>query len=760
MDDDRRCATDRLGHLVLGLVAGGFAVRVLTHGSGAGLFTDFVADALPWVAGLVWAARAAAEGRLRVWATGLETPLLLYAIVAAASPVVASNVLPAFARASSILSSILLFLLLVNLPDRRRTVSVVLALLSGAALVNVVAGFHQRLWLYPDLRRLYPPGVPIESVDPEVEQEFRWRMETDEAMGTFFLSNTMAGFLALLLPAALGLAVAAWRRGGLREAVAWTGMTILLVAGLWSTGSTGGWVAAGAACAAYGLLLVWSRRPSARGFLLGSAFLVLLAAGLWGIAGGLSAARLRALHPSIAFRMDYWSAALRIVDEAPLLGVGLDGFGDAYTRYKAPAAQETTRVHNAFLEAWVETGLVGFVVFMSIWGVFLLKAFRMSGRAPPADAPAAAGPSVGWIVGFGFVVGGVVALVLSGSAWGDASSIVLAVAVCLGGGLAGWLGGRTWSAADVAPALAAGVIAFLVHAAIDIDWAVPAMTQSVLLLLAAWACAVEADPGPPAIEVSLIRPLGRMAALLPLAVAVLVFVGFLVPRARQAEWLREKAQAEFELARKASAAWRGASEETARAEAAAKVRRHYHVAADLLAEAQAANPWDAGLFDLLARCAFAVYPSFEQSGGMEAEVEFERARKAVSDAIRLAPRSAGLRAQRGALWEMRADFLAARRERETDAARRERLDRQWQSAAESALASFEEAVDRYPTRAWYRFLRGRVLDRLGRIPEARADLVRALELHALQDIDRLRLPAEVEAGIRKRLKDLESEPSK
>jgi putative inorganic carbon (hco3(-)) transporter len=756
-DGDRRRATDLLGSLLLGLVAAQVLLRILLHGLGTGLGADLLADALLWLAGLVWAGRAAQERRLRVWSTGLEAPLLLYAIVCGASPLVAGHKMPAFEGASSVWSSVLLYLLLVNHPDRRQALTAAVALITGAALANVLLGFDQVFRELPALRGQYPPGVPIPGVEPEHEQELRWRMETGEATGTFVLSNTLAAFLLLALPAAVALAVRAWRRDARGEAVAWTGLGAALVAGLWSTGSVGGGVAAVVALLAYGALALWSRDPRARGLLLAAAAVALVATAVLGAAGVLTPARLRAAHPSLAFRADFWSAALRVVDERPFLGVGLGNFCDHYTRWKSAAAQETVRAHSVFLDAWAETGLVGFAAFVAIWIVVLVLALRLPAASGGGGGPPPKGLArrdrVALIAGA--MGGGILAYMLSSGAWlqGGASLVAWLAALAVAGAWMAWLTGRGVEPASVAPALAAGALGFLLHAAIDIDWSVPAMTGSVLALLAAWTCAREPDPPAPAIETPLRLP-GMLAALVPFVVATLVLVAFLVPRAMRADAQFDRAGKAFDEARKASETGRAAKTDEEKRAAARLVIGRYREATRCLMEAQAANPWDARLFEALSRYAAAVLPAFEREASLESEVEFEMALKAIDDAIALCPDSAGLRAQKGTLWDIRADLLGGRREREKDEGRRERIDRRQQAAVAAALEAYDGAVERYPTRAWYRFLRGTVYYRLGRSGEEQADLRRALELHEAQPLERLRLPADIERGVRERLKEI------
>jgi tetratricopeptide (TPR) repeat protein len=757
--DGSRRLTDLLPDLVLALVAAELALRVLNHGLGTGYGIDLLIHTLLWVAGLTWALNAALAGRLRVWRTPLDLPLLLYLVVTGVSPLVAAHKLPAFMQAGSYWSGILLYLLLVNRPDRRRVLTAVVVLLTGLALINVVYGAYQIFWMLPALRHRFPPGTPIDGIPRELEAEFRWRMDTNEATGTFILSNTLAAFLILVLPLAVAMTVAAWRRQARRDALAWAALTLALGLGLYQTGSLGGWMAAAGGLLVLAALVIWIWAPRWRGLVAGVAVLSLFAAGLALAVGGITGAGLRSWHKSIDVRLDYWSAALRVVDEAPWLGVGLDNFGDAYTRYKAPVAQETNRAHNIFLDAWAETCLAGVSVLALLALVVVLCALRVDGREGPPDRAAPAPGPGGAIAGrerrallAGAAAGFGLALVLSSGSWlGDVSALVAwGLALAAAGAWCVWLAGRGIDPAVAAPALAAGFAGFLMHAAIDIDWSVPGTMQGLLVLLAAWACARDPEPPAPAMDIP-IRSAGGILAAVPFAVAVLVAVGFLVPRAMRAERLFDGAEEAMSRAEQSTRSIREKPEPEQR-ETIRRFQEIYASASRDLMDAQAANPWDARSFEALARHASSVWPLFGNNRNVEGEVQFEIVRRSIEEAIALSPRSAGLRAQLGQIWEMRADFMAAQVGSEKDERKRSQQEGQWRGAAESAVRAYGEAVDRYPTRAWYLFLNGRVLDRLGREAEAKALLVRALEMHRRQTLERLRLPPDIVTAIEKRLK--------
>lgn len=81
-------------------------------------------------------------------------------------------------------------------------------------------------------------------------------------------------------------------------------------------------------------------------------------------------------------RETYQLYGLKLWQENPVLGVGFDGFAEAYTRseYRFLQKNATKRVaHNTYLEILTGTGLVGFVPFVALLVFSMYKAWRYAG---------------------------------------------------------------------------------------------------------------------------------------------------------------------------------------------------------------------------------------------------------------------------------------------------------------------------------------------------------------------------------------------
>jgi len=374
-----------------------------------------------------------------------------------------------------------------------------------------------------------------------VERAHLWRLE-----GSFLLANTVAAWLILIIPTAVGAAWLTWRRTGqltrratrARWAVAF--LALLGVAMLLRSGSKMGMVAMILAGAATAWLVGRRWRWLAGGLVLVMIALTVLMPGL----------RERIIASAEA-RIGYWQGAVLLVAERPVFGFGLDGFRSEFSRVKAPLAEETVYVHNEPLQAAVDLGGIGLILLLGWWTVSLLamRPRREWNLVPggltkdssadfaltyPLDGPAALPVVAPAIVSAGLVlyvllVGGI----LGGRSLTSLQSVLLIAAVAvLPAALIVWLPRfrvPTWS-------LFAGVLACLVHACADFHL----HSEQVVGVLAVLAMA--AAPG--RWQWSPRSRLGRFTVLGVGALVVLVTMGTMVRNAPRTD-LRERAQAVF-----------------------------------------------------------------------------------------------------------------------------------------------------------------------------------------------------------------------
>lgn len=87
-------------------------------------------------------------------------------------------------------------------------------------------------------------------------------------------------------------------------------------------------------------------------------------------------------------RLTAWATALRMIEDNPVLGVGLRNFQSSYRRYSViPLGEEGTTyvAHNSYLQIWAEGGSLAFVAYLLLIGsVFATcrRVFRLGWSRP------------------------------------------------------------------------------------------------------------------------------------------------------------------------------------------------------------------------------------------------------------------------------------------------------------------------------------------------------------------------------------------
>jgi O-antigen ligase len=175
---------------------------------------------------------------------------------------------------------------------------------------------------------------------------------------------------AAIVPAMMLAAALAIRRGrpilrlGLMVAI------VILAVGLAATQSRGGFIAI--AIVSVGALVLWRGRR-----MMAAAMIVIFALGAigWFTASPAAWERITSAEDGGSGRTDIWTVAWRVVEEHPVVGVGLTQFPVVSQDYlRQPGAIERGDliinhgivVHNAYLQLWAETGLIGLLLFAAL----------------------------------------------------------------------------------------------------------------------------------------------------------------------------------------------------------------------------------------------------------------------------------------------------------------------------------------------------------------------------------------------------------
>ncbi len=219
------------------------------------------------------------------------------------------------------------------------------------------------------------------------------------AYGTFAQPNPYAGYLGLVLPLALSLALHSWtlrateeiwsRAALLPRAVGllfFPALAGLLLLGLLASWSRGGWLGMVA-----GLGIVVALRSRRAALISALLLFLLVAAMILGLVGALPASvqeRFQGLEDWTLFlrpvelrsirvtgenfalveRMAHWWAAYAMWLDHPFTGVGVGNYPVAYETYRMPGWKDPLgHAHNILLNVMAETGLLGLVAYLLLW---------------------------------------------------------------------------------------------------------------------------------------------------------------------------------------------------------------------------------------------------------------------------------------------------------------------------------------------------------------------------------------------------------
>lgn len=214
--------------------------------------------------------------------------------------------------------------------------------------------------------------------------------------GIFGADNPKLGLaLAVLSPFALYAAHARYGRLG------WSLAALALVVVVMLAGARAGWL-----MLALALLATGWRSWGLRGMLLGGAVAVLLTVGAGALFSERLAERLErtaaafggetgGLDHALSGRLVIWEAALRMLADYPVNGVGVRGYRVAYPDYAPEAAQAwgeggALHAHQWLLEVLSETGLLG----LALWIAGIAGGVRAWRRADAAARIRARAPAL------------------------------------------------------------------------------------------------------------------------------------------------------------------------------------------------------------------------------------------------------------------------------------------------------------------------------------------------------------------------------
>lgn len=381
-----------------------------TDVGGPGPATSLVFDGLALIALACCTVAAVIRGRWPVRPGGIELALILMIAAAALSLTAASNLRLAINTSLDRITAMLV-LLVVSWTIRRWWQ--VRAVLAGIGAMGVTfAAFcmtqvYERQdtlkWITQQKTQAVESGR-IAADDPMIRL-LEQRARANEVSGFFAHSNISGSHLMVCALATLALGVARMRTRG-RTFRLLFGVVALVAAGamLWALGLTRsrGAVASVAVCGLGWLAaaVVWWRCASLRAWAVQrwkallvagwlAALLITIATVAWARhRGGLPGA-------SLAFRWHYWTGAVHVMAEHPLVGVGADNFDRHYVRYKpVHVPEEVKNPHNYLVTMAAEWGAVGLVACIVLFVAASVVLCRPAVVAASGDSVRAGSPSL------------------------------------------------------------------------------------------------------------------------------------------------------------------------------------------------------------------------------------------------------------------------------------------------------------------------------------------------------------------------------
>jgi len=187
----------------------------------------------------------------------------------------------------------------------------------------------------------------------------------------------MAGYLVQMLPLIL---VFCFKDAGLsaKARLFMMGMGILSLIVLGSNGTRGAWIAVAVVFMLYGVLHMRKKPKKLVAFLFVLVLISIIAVNIPGIYYKLATIT-DVNYQSNSERVLIWQSAWQMFLDHPATGIGLGQFSDLYrNQYISPLAKEPNlmHAHNNVLQFLAETGLIGTVAFIYLFGFIMVQNYK------------------------------------------------------------------------------------------------------------------------------------------------------------------------------------------------------------------------------------------------------------------------------------------------------------------------------------------------------------------------------------------------
>jgi len=255
-----------------------------------------------------------------------------------------------------------------------------LLLLVAAVVGESSAAYYHYYHAGPQTRQQYFDSQKQASVTNDgsqmtgEQQLYQNRIESPEPLGTYSLTNSLAGVLApwcvfLCGVLLLGKLHAPFNRNWMRvTAMMLMSMIAFVVFILMMTNSRSGNLAAlfGVTCLmGYMIAARVRNKRMILGVVVGVCLVIVTGLGIGFVTDEINRIVLTEAMKSFGYRIQYWQSSSQMIADHPLFGCGIGNFRENYTLYKLPIASETiSDPHNLFFEVASNAGLPALACFV------------------------------------------------------------------------------------------------------------------------------------------------------------------------------------------------------------------------------------------------------------------------------------------------------------------------------------------------------------------------------------------------------------
>jgi hypothetical protein len=301
------------------------------------------------------------------WRTPLAAPFVAFALVTLLSAARADDPVGALVESKRLLAIPIFFVAVNALEGSPGTLRALRWLFAGVTVASLFALVQTGVcWSHPHLS---PRVAWLLKVRPDACASGFFR-----AKGFFSIYMTLGGSLLV----SLSLLAALLAEPGRRWSVTLTLPAVTAALALAFTYARNAWAGLAAAV----VILAGATRRLV--MLVPIVVVVVLVLAVPSQLASRARSALDPADPTVRERFYFWEAGLRMVQDAPLLGLGPGGVRRHYPDYKDPAGirARTGHLHNNLVQIAAERGVLGLIAWLWIWVAFFGGAGRIYRRLP------------------------------------------------------------------------------------------------------------------------------------------------------------------------------------------------------------------------------------------------------------------------------------------------------------------------------------------------------------------------------------------